>query len=126
MTFVKQQPMKLTPKEEELMHIIWELKRPLIRDIHDHIPEPKPHYNTVATVIKKLEEKGMVRCHKIGSIKQYEALVSKETYQEQILENAAEKFFDNSFSDMVSYFAKTEKVSPEELEEILKMINKKK
>jgi predicted transcriptional regulator len=115
--------MKLTPKEEEIMQIIWELDRPLVRDIHDRIPEPKPHYNTVATVIKKLEEKGMVRCHKIGKIKQYEALVSKEVYREQILKGTAQKYFDNSFTDMVSYFAKTEKVSPEDLKAILKMIN---
>jgi predicted transcriptional regulator len=117
--------MNLTPKEEALMQIIWELERPLIRDIHKQIPEPKPHYNTVATVIKKLEDKGMVRCHKIGHIKQYEALVTKEDYREKILKGTAEVYFDNSFRDMVSYFAKSEKVSPEELKAILKMIEKK-
>lgn len=114
--------MKLTPKEEELMQIIWELDRPLIRDIHERMPAPKPHYNTVATVIKKLEDKGMVRCHKIGHIKQYKALISKEVYREQLLQGTAERYFDSSFKDMVSYFAKSEKVSPEELKAILKMI----
>lgn len=118
--------MKLTPKEEELMHIIWELEKPLIRDIHDRIPKPKPHYNTVATVIKKLEEKGMVRCQKIGNIKQYEALVSKTMYRESVINGTAQKYFDDSFRDMVSYFAKTEKISPEDLEDILNLINRKK
>lgn len=114
--------MKLTTKEEELMQIIWDLEHPLIRDIHEKMPEPRPHYNTVATVIKKLEDKGMVRCHKIGHMKQYEPIVSKETYREQVLHGTAEQYFDSSFKDMVSYFAKSEKVSPEELKAIIKMI----
>jgi len=114
----------LTNKEEEIMRVLWRLEKAFVKEILDELPEPKPHYNTVSTVIRKLEEKGHVGYESFGKTHRYYPLLKKEDYREEIVEGTVEQYFDNSFKDMVAHYAKSERISPEELQEIIKMIEK--
>ncbi|MFK7936280.1 MAG: BlaI/MecI/CopY family transcriptional regulator [Saprospiraceae bacterium] len=117
---------KLTKREEEIMQILWKLDKAFISEIIEEFPEPKPHYNTVATIIKILKnERGFVDYKKIGNMHQFYPLIEKEEYQQKAIGDVVKGYFDNSFRKMVAYFAKEEKISPAELEDIVKMIKEK-
>lgn len=116
---------KLAKREEQIMQILWQLKKAFIKEVIEEFPEPKPHYNTIATLIKVLKDKGFVDHKKYGNTYQYFPLVSKEEYQQHAVGDIIKKYFDNSYQKMVAFFAKEEKISGDELEEIIKMINKK-
>lgn len=116
----------LTAKEEEIMQVLWRLGKAFVKEILDELPEPKPHYNTVSTVIRKLEEKGHVGYESFGKTHRYYPILNKEDYREEIVEGTLEQYFDNSFRDMVVHYAKAERITPEELKEILDMIENKK
>ena len=115
---------KLTNKEEEIMCILWKLGKGFVNDILAEMPEPKPHYNTLSTMIRILEEKGVVSYQAYGKSHQYYPIVSMETYREMFMEETMHKYFDNSFTDLVSFFVKDKKVSEKELDEIMKIIEK--
>ncbi len=117
---------RLTNKEEEIMHILWQLEKAFVKEVLAEIPEEKLHYNTVSTIIRNMEEKGYVAHTAFGKTHQYYPVVSKEEYRKQFMSTATKKFFDNSYKSMVSFFAKEEKISAEELREILNIIEKKK
>lgn len=117
---------KLTNKEEEIMHILWKLKKAFVKEVLAEITEENLHYNTVSTIIRNLEDKGYVSHQAFGKTHQYFPIVSKEAYRKQFMNTATKKFFDNSYKSMVSFFAKEEKISAEELREILELIEKKK
>ena len=110
---------KLTKKEEEIMRVIWKLEKAFIQDIVDDLPEPKLHYNTISTVVKFLHEKKFVEKRKYGNMYQYHPLVSQEDYKSEAMDDMAEKFFDNSYTNMIAHFASKEKISEEELKDIL-------
>jgi BlaI family penicillinase repressor len=116
---------KLTNKEEEVMHILWKLEKAFVKDVLAEAPEEKPHYNTYSTIIRNLEEKGYVGHNAYGNTHQYYPTVSKEDYRKNFVSNTLENYFNNSYKSMVSFFAKEEKISAEELREILYMIEKK-
>jgi BlaI family transcriptional regulator, penicillinase repressor len=116
---------KLAKREEQIMQILWKLERAFVREIIEEFPEPKPHYNTIATLIRILKDKGFVDSRKFGSMYQFFPLISKENYQTEDLGDVLNKYFGNSYKDMVTYFAKEEKISESELEDILKLIKKK-
>lgn len=118
---------KLAKREEQIMQILWKLEKAFIKEIIEEFPTPKPHYNTVSTIVRILEDKGFVAHQSFGNTHQYFPKISKEAYQKQDVGDVLKKYFDNSYQKMVAYFAKEEKISPDELEEILKMIkgNKK-
>ncbi|HMQ62478.1 MAG TPA: BlaI/MecI/CopY family transcriptional regulator [Flavilitoribacter sp.] len=113
---------KLAKREEQIMQILWRLNKAFVKEIMDEFPEPKPHYNTVSTIIRILEEKGYVDHEQFGNTYRYYPILKKEIYQQQELGDILEAYFDNSYPKMVAYFARQEKISPEELEDILKMI----
>lgn len=113
---------KLAKREEQIMQILWRLNKAFVKEIMDEFPEPKPHYNTVSTIIRILEEKGYVDHEQFGNTYRYYPVLKKEIYQQQELGDILEAYFDNSYPKMVAYFARQEKISPEELEDILKMI----
>ncbi|KAF2518729.1 BlaI/MecI/CopY family transcriptional regulator [Flavobacterium salilacus subsp. salilacus] len=117
---------KLTNKEEEIMHILWKLEKAFVKDVLAEITEDKPHYNTLSTIIRNLEEKGYVGHNAYGNTHQYYPLIAKEEYRKGFMNNAIENYFNNSYKSMISFFAKEEKISAEELREILDMIEKKK
>jgi len=117
---------KLTNKEEEIMQVLWRLKKAFVKEVMDELPEPRPHYNTVSTVIRNLEEKDFVAYKAFGNTHQYYPLVEKEVYTSKYMNNAIASFFDNSYKSMLSMFAREEKISASDLREILEMIEKNK
>ena len=96
----------LTKAEEQIMQVIWNLDKAFLRDIIEEIAEPKPHQNTVATILKILVEKEFVGVHVFGRMHQYYPLVSKEHYTESTMKNLVRGYFEGSFSNAVSFMVK--------------------
>ena len=117
---------KLTNKEEEIMHILWKLKKAFVKDIMEEITEDKPHYNTLSTIVRNLEEKGYVGYTAYGKTHQYFPLVSIEKYRKKFMNTAIDTYFNSTYKNLVSFFAEEEKISADELREILAIIEKKK
>lgn len=115
---------KLTQKEEEVMKVLWELKKAFVKEIVPHL-EGTNHYNTISTVVRKLEKKEYVGYEAFGKTHRYFPIVMKEDYRNKFVNNAMTSFFNDSYKNMVSFFAKEEKISADELREILKMIESK-
>jgi BlaI family penicillinase repressor len=113
---------KLTNKEEEIMHILWKLKKAFVKEVMAEITEDQPHYNTLSTIIRNLEEKGYVSYNAFGNTHQYYPLVTIEEYRKRFMSTAIDNYFNSSYKNMVSFFAKEEKITAEELREILAMI----
>ncbi|MCM4149973.1 BlaI/MecI/CopY family transcriptional regulator [Arenibacter sp. N53] len=116
---------KLTNKEEEVMKILWGLDRAFVKDVLAKFTEDKPHYNTLSTIIRNLEEKGYVAHEAYGNTHQYYPVVAKEDYRKQFISGAIEDYFNNSYKNLVSHFATEDKISVEELKEIIKHIEKR-
>lgn len=116
---------KLTNKEEEIMRTLWKLEKAFVKEILAELPDKSLHYNTVSTIVRNLEEKGYVSHHAFGKTHQYYPVVSKEAYRKQYMKTATSRFFDDSYKNVVSFFAKEEKISAKELREILDIIEKK-
>ncbi len=117
---------KLTNKEEEVMHILWKLEKAFVKEIMAEIKEDQPHYNTLSTIVRILEEKGFVSHNAFGNSHQYYPIVAIEEYRKRFMTTAIDNYFDSSYKNLVSFFAEEEKISAEELREILDMIEKKK
>jgi BlaI family transcriptional regulator, penicillinase repressor len=116
---------KLTNKEEEIMQILWRLEKAFVKEVMAEIKEDQPHYNTLSTIIRNLEEKGFVSYNAFGNTHQYYPIVKMEEYRKRFMNTAIENYFDNSYKNMVSFFAEEQKISAEELREILAIIEKK-
>ncbi len=116
---------KLTNKEEEIMQILWKLEKAFVKEVLAEITEEQPHYNTLSTIIRNLEEKGFVSHNAFGNTHQYFPIVKMEDYRKRFMNTAIDTYFDSSYKNMVSFFAKEEKISAEELREILAMIENK-
>lgn len=117
---------KLTNKEEEVMHIIWQLEKAFVKDIMAEITMKKPHYNTLSTIVRNLEEKGYVSHNAYGNTHQYYPVVTKEAYREKFMASAIQNYFNDSYKNVVSFFAKEEKISVDDLKEIINLIEKEK
>lgn len=117
---------QLTKREDQIMQIVWRLEKAFIKDIVEAFPAPKPHYNTVATLVKILVKKEVLKSEKIGNTHLYSSAVDFEKYREDHLGDVKEKFFNNSFPKMLSHFAKQEKFSEEELQELIDIIKSNK
>jgi len=113
---------KLAKREEQIMQVYWELGKAFIKEVIPHLPDPKPHYNSVATMVKILEEKGFLDHDTVGNIHRYFPLVTKEQYQKHDMKDIVKKYFDNSYPRMLAFFAKEQKLTAEELNEIIHMI----
>ncbi len=110
---------ELTKAEEQIMQVLWELKSAFVKEILEQLPMPKPAYNTVSTIVRILQEKGFVGHETYGKSHRYYPLIDKDVYTKKYLKNFLGNYFENSFSRMVSFFAKEEKIDLKELEEIL-------
>ena len=117
---------KLTNKEEEIMQILWKLKKAFVKEIMAEITDEQPHYNTLSTIVRNLEEKGFVSHNAFGNTHQYFPIVSIEDYRKRFINTAIDTYFNSSYKNMVSFFAKEEKISADELREILAMIESQK
>ncbi len=107
------------------MQVIWKLNKAFLREILDELPAPKPHSNTVATIIKILVEKEFVGITVFGRTHQYYPLISKETYSKGTMKSLVKGYFDGSFSNAVSFMVKENNISLDELELLLKQLKKK-
>ena len=114
----------LTKAEEEIMQVIWKLESAFLRDILQEMPNPKPHQNTVATIIKILVEKEFVAVEVFGRTHRYYPLVSKEIYSKGRVKSLVKKYFEGSFSNVVSSMVKENNLSIEELEMLVKQLKK--
>ncbi|MFT5436955.1 MAG: BlaI family penicillinase repressor [Ulvibacter sp.] len=115
---------KLTNKEEEIMQALWSLEKAFVKEIVAALPNGN-HYNTISTIVRNLAEKGFIAHTAFGKTHQYYPMVSKKEYTKRFMNMATKQFFNNSYKSMVSFFAKEEKISVEELREILEIIEKK-
>ncbi len=114
---------QLTRAEEQIMQILWELEKAFVKDIIVHLPEPKPAYNTVSTIIRILEKKGFVGYTAYGKTHEYYPLVDKPEYTQSYLRNFVKNYFSNSYKQMVSFFAREENLTISEMEEMQKLIS---
>jgi len=108
------------------MQVLWSVGKGFSRDILEALPQPKPHQNTVGTILKILQDKGFVGANLVGRNHEYYPVVSKEEYSKSSLKSFAKSYFDGSFSNMVSFFVKEKSLSVEELEKLLQQIKKQK
>ena len=121
----------LTAKEEEVMQVIWNLEKALVRDIMEKLPNKNQPYTTVASIVRILEKKGFVSHKPYGKTHEYFPLISKSEYRKRKFKGLITHYFDNSVESVVSFLAKEERLSPKEFEELTKLIareseNKKK
>lgn len=112
----------LTKAEEEIMQILWRLEKAFIKQIVDEMPEPKPHYNTVSTIVKILADKGIAGSEPLGNAHRYYPLVQKDDYSRNTMKQFVKKYFEGSYSAMFSFFAKDNDISVKELEDIVKQL----
>ncbi|MGY5847891.1 BlaI/MecI/CopY family transcriptional regulator [Salegentibacter sp. HM20] len=117
---------QLTKAEEEIMQILWKLGKANVASIIEEMPQPKPAYNTVSTIVRILEDKGFVDHEKKGKGYLYFPLLEKETYSSQTMNKLMNSYFNGSFKSMLSFFMKKNDLSTQELEAILKEIEKEK
>ena len=115
----------LTKAEEQIMQVLWKLEKAFLREIIEALPEPKPHNNTVATIIKILVEKEFVSVKVFGRMHRYTPLVSKEAYSKATMKNFVKGYFEGSFSNAVSFMVKENNLSISDLEMLLKELKKK-
>lgn len=117
---------KLAAREEQIMLILWRLGKAFVKEIVEEFPEPKPHVNSISTMVRILVTKGFLDVNVYGRSHQYFPVISQEQYTSVEVADVVDKYFDSSITKMISHFANEEKVSTDELEEILKMIKNKK
>lgn len=117
---------ELTKAEEQIMQELWEMGRGFVKDIIDRLPEPKPAYNTVSTIVRILETKGFVSHESFGKSHQYLPRISKEEYKKGITGKLLNNYFDNSPKSMLSYFLEENKLDVKELDDILSIIQQNK
>ncbi|MFD2600226.1 BlaI/MecI/CopY family transcriptional regulator [Sphingobacterium corticis] len=118
---------KLTIQEEEAMRAIWKSEGGLIRDILENLTsEEEMPYTTLASTVRNLERKGYVKAVKHGNAKRYEPIISAQEYKGKFMNGFVGEYFKNSYKEMVSFFVKEERLSPQELEDILDMIKNNK
>lgn len=113
---------ELTKAEEEIMQQLWELERGFVRDIIERLPEPKPAYTTVSTIVRILESKGFIDHEVFGKTHRYFPIVSKEAYRKFVTDKLMNGYFGNSVGEMVSFFVKEQQLDLTEADDILKMI----
>lgn len=113
---------ELTKAEEEVMQQLWQLEVAFVKDIIENLPEPKPAYNTVSTIIRILEQKGFVGHRAYGKTHEYFPTISKEEYRRFVTEKLMKGYFENSVGEMLSFFVKEQQVDLKEADELLRLI----
>ena len=111
---------ELTKAEEQVMHVLWKLEQAFVKDIIDHLPSPKPAYNTVSTIVRILERKEFVGHKAYGKTHQYHPVVTKVEYSSFSLKKLLGGYFGGSFQELVSFFAKEQDMDIKDVEELVK------
>jgi BlaI family penicillinase repressor len=113
---------KLSKQEEDAMQAVWQCGQGFIKDFLDAIVEPKPPYTTLASTIKNLERKGFVQGEKMGNSFRYSPAIDEQEYKKKFMSGFVSDYFQNSYKDLVTFFAKEKKISTNDLKEIIKLI----
>jgi BlaI family penicillinase repressor len=113
----------LTKAEEQVMQVLWKIKKGFVKEILEHFEEPRPAYNTVSTIVRILQDKGFVDHKAYGRTHEYFPVVSKDEYSKSHLTTFVNDYFSNSFEKMVSFFAKERGISVKEMQEIMKIMD---
>lgn len=115
---------ELTKAEDQIMQVLWLLKKGFVKDIIKLLPQPKPAYNTVSTIVRILETKRFVDHKAYGKSHEYFPIVSREKYSKFYLNNMVKGYFDGSLQNLVSFFAKENNMDVGEIETLLKQVEK--
>lgn len=115
---------ELTKAEAQIMQILWEMEEAFVNDLVEKMPEPKPAYNTVSTIVRILEKKGFVNHKAFGKTHQYYPVISKNDYTRKFMKNFIGSYFGSSFREMVSFFAKADNMSVGEIEALMNEVKK--
>lgn len=115
--------MKLSETEEKLMEYLWQKERAFMKDLLEAYPDPKPATTTVATLLKRMIDKGFVAYREYGNSREYYPLVSKDDYFTKHVKGLIKNFFNNSVGQFASFFTQQSEMSTEELEELKKIID---
>src|ERR1700743_2421158 len=115
---------ELTKAEEQVMQILWQLNEGIVKDILEKIPEPKPAYNTVSTVVRVLEGKGFIDHKAYGNSHVYFPAISEAEYKKFTFDKMMKNYFNNSYKSLVSFIADEKKLDINELDELTKLIDK--
>ena len=117
---------ELTKAEDQVMQILWRLQKGFVKDIIDEMPNPKPAYNTVSTIVRILETKGFVDHKAYGKTHEYFPMITRDKYTKFYLNNLIKGYFNGSFQNLVSFFAKENKMDVHELEKLLEELKNQK
>ena len=117
---------ELTKAEDQVMQILWKIERGVVKDIMEEMPEPKPAYNTVSTIVRILETKGFVDHKAYGKTHEYFPTITKDRYTKFYLNNLLKGYFDGSFQNLVSFFAKENKLDANDLEKLMNELKNQK
>jgi BlaI family penicillinase repressor len=115
---------ELTKAEDQIMQVLWALEKAFVKDIVEQLPEPKPAYNTVSTIVRILEKKGFVGYKAFGKTHEYFPLIAKEKYTRFYLNNMMTGYFNGSFQNLVSFFAKDNVLKVQEIDQLVKELEK--
>ncbi|MFD0792284.1 BlaI/MecI/CopY family transcriptional regulator [Mucilaginibacter litoreus] len=115
---------ELTKAEEQIMQILWQLNEAIVKDILEQMPDPKPAYNTVSTVVRVLEGKGFIDHKAYGNSHVYFPLISEAEYKKYTIDKLMTNYFDNSYKSLVSFIADEKKLGVKELDELSELIEK--
>ncbi|RWY57066.1 BlaI/MecI/CopY family transcriptional regulator [Mucilaginibacter gilvus] len=114
---------ELTKAEEQIMQILWQLKEAIVKDIIEKIPEPKPAYNTVSTVVRVLEGKGFIDHKAYGNSHVYFPLISEDDYKKFTFDKLMKNYFSDSYKSLVSFIADEKNLGLKELDELTELLN---
>jgi BlaI family transcriptional regulator, penicillinase repressor len=112
----------LTKAEEKIMKILWGIREGFIKDIIEQYPDPKPPYNSVSTIVRVLVQKEIVGFKAYGNTHQYYPLITKEEYSKGQLSRLVKDYYNNSLTEVVSFFSESKKLDEKELDEVMKML----
>ena len=116
---------ELTKAEDQVMQILWVLEKGFVKDIVEQMPDPKPAYNTISTIVRILETKGFIDHKAYGKTHEYFAIISKEKYTKFYLNNLIKGYFNGSFNNLVSFFAKENKLDAKDMQKLIDELKNK-
>ncbi len=114
----------LTAKEEQIMQILWKLNKAFVKEIIEQLPNPKPPYNTVSSIVRKLESEGYIGYEAFGKTHRYYPILKQKQFKKQAFRSLLSNYFENSHTELLSYFVKEEKLTKEEINQLLSNLKK--
>ncbi len=117
---------QLTTREEEIMELFWKKGPLFVKEIIKYWGEPKPHYNTISTIVRIMEEKGFIGHEEFGKTHRYFAKLTKDEYSKKTLKAVVGKYFNQSYASVISMFVQEEDISVEEIQELVQQVKSKK